>query len=255
MIRECTNAEYHADHSAVSKSMMSVFLSDGPLEYYERFVAKTKPAWTKQKREMRLGDLCHTAVLEPDRFARDYLISPTWATTKRLAKVFEAENPGKTIISRDEKRKVELIIESVRGAAPTIMAAPGWVERSYYFTDEETGLLLKARADKVIPMPTMENPEWLVILDYKTTHDADAARFTWVARRFDYGIQQVHYSNVIGGATGLPVQFAFLVSETKDKYRTELYDLKPADVSQSAGKLRNTLRRIAECHATGEWKT
>ncbi|NCX56405.1 MAG: hypothetical protein EBW87_04310, partial [Burkholderiaceae bacterium] len=49
--------DYHSDTSAISKSMLSVFM-DSPVEYYHQFITGLMPRKAPTKR-MKIGTICH----------------------------------------------------------------------------------------------------------------------------------------------------------------------------------------------------
>ena len=61
-------AEYHADYSRVSNSMLSVF-RQSRRRYFQRFVEQSMPA-PEPTAAMQLGSLVHTLLLEPDDAAK-----------------------------------------------------------------------------------------------------------------------------------------------------------------------------------------
>ena len=69
-----TNAEYHADLSHVSNSMLKVF-AESPQKYYQMFVAKTMPK-PEQTPSLLLGSVVHCLFLEPEKFGAEYAVAP-----------------------------------------------------------------------------------------------------------------------------------------------------------------------------------
>ena len=72
LIENLPNEEYHKS-PGVSKSMLDVF-SRSPHHYWWQYKSGESPGRTESA-PMRQGTIIHTAILEPDRFEVDYVVS------------------------------------------------------------------------------------------------------------------------------------------------------------------------------------
>ena len=79
-----TNAEYHAMTDRVSHSMLEVFRKSAAL-YHGRFVTKEIPA-PEPTSAMTFGNAVHAAVLEHDRFMKEYSVAPKCNRTTKAGK-------------------------------------------------------------------------------------------------------------------------------------------------------------------------
>jgi hypothetical protein len=77
-----TNAEYHADLTHVSNSMLKVF-AESPQKYYRMFVVQTMPK-PEQTPSLLLGSVVHCLFLEPEKFGVEYAVAPTNEMSKLL---------------------------------------------------------------------------------------------------------------------------------------------------------------------------
>lgn len=244
-----TNEAYHADTKWVSKSMLSVF-AKSRREYFARFVAKTKPAEPPSP-SMEKGTLAHLAILEPQRYMQEYVVAPAW--TRASKKAFETWAADATkdndlkCLTVDQHREMVAMRKAAETIAGPLLDAPGKVECSLRWMDPESGLGLKCRVDKLLEVAKP------VVLDLKTTFDMSARQFFYTSRKFDYGIQQVHYSDGVRHETGLVPQFYFLVVGTSKPYAAGLYVLPEKEVSAARVKWRFLLNALAECYASGNW--
>lgn len=142
----------------------------------------------------RLGTGVHTYVLEPKRFALEYVVYEGRRQGNDW-ELFQATHLNKTILSRQEYVRVvgcgeeTLISPAVQGqdAVYTVedLIEHGTVERNTYWVDEETGLTCRMRADLMIQNITV---------DLKTTDDARADAFANQCGRLGYDLQTAFYT-------------------------------------------------------------
>ena len=87
----------------------------------------------------------------------------------------------------------------------------GDAERVFQWSDENTGVKCKAKADYV---------KGDMIVDLKTAQDASPTGFAKACANFGYHWQDAHYSNGSGCA-----RFVFVVVETSYPFGTAVYEL------------------------------
>ena len=251
-IRNNTNEQYHA----VSNSMLSVFLGDrfedgiyDEDEYFARFVARTKPSWRKQ-RYLDIGTAAHTAALEPEKFAAEVATMPPYVKRRsgKMWQAFEAEHRGKVILQRSELQAVMAMVSSLRAAAGTWLDADGFVEKSLYWKDPVTGLNLRARPDKVICLGDM-----VLIVDLKTTHINTAREFSFSYRKYNYGIQDIHYREAVKDWFGRDPLFRFLVVQSGGDYCARKFQSTEKQLQLSRDIRRRALDRLADLYET-KWR-
>ncbi|MEZ4179884.1 PD-(D/E)XK nuclease-like domain-containing protein, partial [Salmonella enterica] len=124
---------------------------------------------------MEFGTSFHTQVLEPERFAAEYVVKPKFDLRTNVGKegsaAWDAANPGKTIISEADRVAIEGMFDALTertDIARTIQNS--YREKSYFWTDEDTGIACRMRADLLV------RDEWtgeiIAIADLKSTQDA-----------------------------------------------------------------------------------
>ena len=106
----------------------------------------------------------------------------------------------KTIITNEEFMDIARMRESVLShpIARSILERPGDNEVAVFKRDEETGLMLKARADRV----TMDDQQRTVIPDLKTTQHGNGGleAFSKEIYNWGYALQAAFYQDAFGAS-------------------------------------------------------
>jgi exodeoxyribonuclease VIII len=173
-----------------------------------------------------LGRAFHTLTLEGlEAFQERYftitetLNLRTKAGRERKAEI-EAENEGKEVLTKDDCITVHEMCEAVYcHPIAREMLGEGVSEQTLVWRDESTGMLCKARPDKVPHKPG-------ILIDLKSTASADPRKFLLSCVEYGYIRQAAMY---LEGATltGDEVYniFAFIACEKNPPYRTEVFTI------------------------------
>lgn len=169
-------AEYHALHEVVSCGMAKQLLrSPAHLHALLRSPRTETPA-------QRLDNAFHCGVLEPQRFAREYVVYP--GPRKGSAwQAFQDLHGGQTILTTAEFRTVTGMREAIRqfDALPLqAIIGHGRAEGSIFWRDEATGVRCRIRPDLLqVPSPRL-------CLELKSIDDARPDNFLrQIARQHD----------------------------------------------------------------------
>ncbi|AXD05117.1 exodeoxyribonuclease VIII [Salmonella enterica subsp. enterica serovar Milwaukee str. SA19950795] len=244
------NEAYHAG-PGVSKSQLDD-IADTPAIYLWR---KNAPVDTTKTKMLDLGTAFHCRVLEPEEFSNRFIVAPEFNRRTNAGKeeekafLMECADTGKTVITAEEGRKIELMYQSVM-ALPLgqwLVESTGHAESSIYWEDPETGILCRCRPDKIIP-------EFHWIMDVKTT--ADIQRFKTAYYDYRYHVQDAFYSDGYKAQFGVQPTFVFLVASTTiecGRYPVEIFMM--GEEAKLAGQLEyhRNLRTLADCLNTDEW--
>lgn len=257
--RDISIADYHADYSAQSKSMLWDFAKRRRI-YEAKYISKTLPS-SPPTRSMELGTLTHAGVLEPKTFAKRYAVYPPKCLNKKgdlISKQAEAFREtvadGRIVVKPSELETVQAMIASITEKLEGWLALESYREQAIYWTEPTTGILCRCLCD------------WLIVangrafaLDLKTTGDAHPARFSYKCEDFGYALQDAHYREGIATATGLPVEFLFVVCESEFPHVTSLQRLSDQDASAAAEYRRRIISDLKTCLQAGEfsepWET
>ncbi|MDJ8007984.1 PD-(D/E)XK nuclease-like domain-containing protein [Salmonella enterica] len=244
------NEAYHAG-PGVSKSQLDD-IAVCPAFYQWR---KSAPVDTEKTKALDMGTALHCRLLEPDEFKKRFIIAPEFnrRTTagKEEEKAFleSCENSGKTVMTSEEGRKLELMYGSVMAhpGCRALLEAEGKTESSIYWTDTETGELCRIRPDKFLTNSPL-------ILDVKKV--ADMSRFARHVEEFRYHVQAAMYCEGWKTYSGETPRFAFLaVSESIDcgKYPVHLYILEDEHHDIGYSLFRRDLNTYHECKSSNKW--
>ena len=238
---DISNEDYHAS-DGVSRSGISLLLK-APELYYKRFKKEQTPA-------MLIGSAFHKRVLEPSKYAEEFVVAPQIDKRSKEGKnqwqLFQDQNEGKSVLSVDDDAKVKSMSESIMNhpIAGEIFGYPGQAEISVYAEHEYTGALVKVR------------PDWLqenIVVDLKSTSDASLDDFSRSCWNFDYYIQSGMYLSVCN-LQGLKVDtFMFVCCENKEPYSVAVYVASRDMIDLGAQRYHEGMAIYKECRDADAW--
>jgi hypothetical protein len=210
---DLTNEDYHA-RPGVSASMLKS-MARGWRTFEAEYITKTAPR--KESAAMALGTAVHTALLEPERFADEYVVCPEECSDRRTKayKEWAASVDGASVLTADDAATISAIRESVRrdDFASKLLAADGRVEKSLEWSDQ--GVLCRMRFDKIAG---------LFCVDIKTCQDATPEAFAKTIASYRYDLQAAHYIAGLSEIDSTP-RFIFVAVETASPYRVRCYEM------------------------------
>jgi hypothetical protein len=256
-----SNADYHADFSRVSASMLKVFL-DSRREYEARYVTRTMEAEPPSD-PMQLGSLAHAMLLEPHTLS-EFVQVPADVLSKsgsRAGKAWEQfclDNAGKTLVKWEDFDAARKMVASIKAKCGAWFDSVGEPEKPLLWNDDATGLPCKAKPDYLIV-----GRQPIICVDVKTAANAMPGGFRDSVKRYRYYLQESHYRNGIGAANPTyGVNFYFVVVQNKPPYQCRVYEIPYADsappwsridMEYSHNLYRRTMQQIAECYQTNDW--
>ena len=237
--QEMTNAEYHA-HKAISKSKLDAARKSGR-HLYDMLYGPPRDSTAA----FDMGTVLHASAL-PGENADDIAVRMP-AGMKKITKegrAFVAEHKGKIILNSSDAYAVDQMMLSLRehpfSAGLVNGELKGKAEQSFFCTDKETGLELKARPDFILD-------DCSLILDLKTTVDASPKGFQRSVANYRYFVQASHYLDVVEGATGTrPQAFLFVAVEKARPFSTAVYMADQAMIDLGKQQAREDLNNIAQ---------
>lgn len=249
IIRDLPDGDYFSI-DAVSKSSVCDLEKSAGL-YYAKHIAKTYIQETTPA--MAFGTAVHTAVLEPLRFAEEYLVQPDFGDARsKAAREAKGEwlldNEGRTILKSAEMEDINGIVKALEANPDThpYIKAPGDVELAMFWQDEMTGIRCKAKADKVV--------RDRVIVDLKTAIDSSPEGFAKASGNFKYHVQAASYSYGFSRIYGyLPTKFVFIAVEKKPPYLNAVYTLSDRDIMAGWNKYVRLLQELERRLRLDDW--
>lgn len=256
--RKLTAERYHADRSAISRSMLWRFRERRRL--FETECLDGQASGRKPTTKMDIGTLCHAGLLHPHTFEDCYAVFPADVLDKRgyettnAAEAFRAqhESAGKVVLKQHDFDTVRRVIEAVIDKIGPWLELPSKREQAIYWENPDTGLPCKTMTDWLI-LPGGSSSDRAIVLDFKVTEDCQPAVWKWRVEEHGYWLQDAHYREGVALVTGLPVEFYFVVPETKGTHEVTIQRLKPSDVSQAARARLKLLRELQACIDSGDF--
>lgn len=245
-----SNKQYHSG-PGISKSQLDD-IAESPATYIWR---KSAPVDEEKLKALDMGTALHCLLLEPEEFKDRFIIAPEFNRRTNAGKDEEKEflaycaELGKTIISFEDDRKLQLMRESVfaHPDARWLLEQDGICEGSLYWTDAETEELCRCRPDKMIP-------KHHILCDVKKVDDM--ARFERHVEEFRYHVQDAMYSDGFFQIYGEIPDFIFLaVSSSIERGRYPVR-VRPLELEwKESGKelYRRDLRKFHECRVNNDW--
>ena len=235
-----SNGEYHSLPESVSCSGLKQLLRSPA--HYQAYLQQPfddgKP---------NIGTALHCAVLEPEVFEKTYIFYKGDRRGKIFTE-FEANNPGKIILTDKEWISVNGMAKSVMGYDEfPLWQALQQSQREYsvFWTDEETGVQCRVRFDSLFPQ--------FAIFDLKTTTDARPEHFIKQAVRLDYDLQAAMYTEAARRFTGKLLPFNFIGIEDSAPHGVWLMPAGQSMIDNGWRKFRKALETYKRCKETGQW--
>lgn len=205
---------------------------------------------------MSMGTTSHTAVLEPERFLKDYAI---WKSTDAEGKTkqrrgkgweeFQKLNDGKVIVKDDEYDEAISLRDAVR-RDPIAMKylAMGEPEIALQWTDNDTGILCRGRIDWMTNVD-----DQICIVDLKTTRDASPFAFSKDCAKYSYHLQLAYYADAIELATGQMPKCVVVAVESHAPYDVVTYIVPEEVLDIGRVVYKELLEKLKFCNESGMW--
>lgn len=180
----------------------------------------------------------------------------SWRTKAAQGQRDEVRADGLVPILAADYAHAVAMAEAVRAhPLASLVLSDGDAEVSFFFTDEETGVVRRARADF---LRRRRAGQRLIVADYKTTVSAFPDSFGASAAKFGYAMQAAWYLDAVQ-ACGLvgdddePPAFVFVAQEKQPPYLVSVIEL-DADAMRVGDALnRRALRIFRECSDADTW--
>lgn len=211
---------------------------------------------TEATAAMQLGTALHMAMLEPDRFAAEYVVAELDRRTKAGKEAAaEHEAAGRTVLSQSTGDAINAMRESLLRAPASREFFDGSAklstEVSVFWRDEdvhpETAVDCKLRADAIVKGAG-------IILDLKTTQDASRDGFARSVANMHYHVQAAHYLSPTAYSDRYPKRFLFVAVETSAPWSVGIYELDAGAMEVGFELRERGIRRIIDADAREQWR-
>lgn len=206
-----SNAEYRKKEGVSSSDLKKMMKSMATWKYY-----KDHPE-DNDSEAFQFGRAYHKLMLEPDDFDNEFIVSPKFDRRTKEGKAayeeFLQKAEGKEVISEETYQKLLEMQIALYDTPFVKLLIKGEHEKSFFWKDEQTGILCKCRPDSFGKIK-----DQYVCIDLKTTNDADTDRFMKDALKFGYDIQACHYCEGLKATYNNPFKFIFIAQEKTAPY-------------------------------------
>jgi len=249
---------YHGDRESLSSSGARLLLATSPLEFRYQIDQPQKP-----KKVYDYGSACHKLVLGEG--AQLEMLDPAihgltkdgepsqkpTATTNWKQAERQARQAGKVPVAKwDMDKAEEMAAEVRRHPLAAALLDEGYAELSGWWTDPETGIRCRLRPDFLPIDRPRRRP---LIVDYKTTDNANPAKFAKSMRDYGYHCQGDWYLDGFFIITGIDADFVLIAQSKTPPYPVSVHCIDPEDMVRAEGQNRRARRLYARCRETGKW--
>jgi hypothetical protein len=222
---------------------------------------------------MKLGELVHALVLEPQYFHERYAMKPVplgvpkcgllkdlgreefdrqkadrelvQEINERAYQLFLSSLDGKELISNEMYAEAKMYADAVlKDSVAQALFTDVQVEKSIYFTHKHTGIQCKVRPDA-----------WLgsVVTDLKTCKDASFDVFQRTAYSSGYFIQAAMIKQGLE-SIGIELEkFVFYCVEKTEAIPCTYYELDMQSLERAENEFNNLMQGIAYCMENNRW--
>lgn len=221
-------------------------LARSPLHFIHEPEGQTSP--------MRLGEAAHCAVLEPERFKRDYVIWNRISDNGNLCprkgqywEAFKAEHPHSKIVTQEEYDHALAIQHAVR--------ADKWASKYLQRGAAEVSMrwMLRGRICR-------GRPDWLGMVDgkphligLKTAADARLWQFSGAGERYGYHLQWAWYHDGYDMIRHVRPVLKEIVVESTPPYAVVVYHIPDEVIDQGRDEYERLLDLLADCERANDW--
>jgi hypothetical protein len=193
----------------------------------------------------KLGTAAHMAILEPAKFAEEYVVFEGKVRRGKAWDEFEHDmtRAGKSILNQKEYDNTialrDAILKNPKAAA---YLQGGEAEASMVWKLGE--FTCKGRADYIGPN---------ALVDIKSTQCASPKDFAWSAVKYGYAGQAAWYSDGHALSRGKRLPFVIIAVESSAPYITQVYKIPDSVIEQGREQYLTLLGKLDYCTKNNFW--
>ncbi len=262
---DLSNEDYHAHTDSISRSAIMDF-AVSPKKYWANYMNPNKPE-KKQSPDMLFGEAFHSMILEEAKFENEFCVQPELhklpkvgllrdlgreeydrqkserdkvsALNVKISELREQNKETKKCIDSEDYQKLCDMRDSLKSNFEAWdLISEAKYEQSYFWTDEDTGLMLKARPDIL---------HGSLVVDLKTTRDASPRSFQRSMCDGGYHIQAAMILDAVRAIDKREiVTFINIAIEKEYPYSVGIYIIDDAAIAAGREKYKRILRELKE---------
>ena len=240
-----TEKEYR-EHPAISRSeLFKIGESPQKFKYYKEHPEEPTPA-------LIFGQLFHTMVLQPERLEVEYAVVPCVDRRTKAGKEaynqFLIDSQDKTVVPLEMVELASDMCGALLEDDYAIKLLNGQREKVYFWNDTLTGEPCKCRVDCETNIG-----DNLIIVDLKSTDNAETNAFMRSAVKYGYDFQSAMYSEGVEINTGKKPLFVFIAVEKKPPYAVNILQADPLFIRRGGDLFREYIGIYHDCNQTDNW--
>ena len=240
-----TEKEYR-EHAAISRSeLFKISESPEKFKYYQEHPEPPTPS-------LIFGQLFHAMALQPETVAEQFAVAPNIDRRTKAGKEafaeFEAQSEGKTIVSVDMVEQATAMCEALSRNDFVQKLLKGEKEKVFFWNDDLTGEPCKCRVDCLT-----ELGDNLIVVDLKSTENAETEAFMRSAIKYGYDFQSAMYSKGVEVNTGKKPLFVFIAIEKKPPYAINILQADELFICRGYDLFREYIGIYRECKQNDNW--
>lgn len=205
---------------------------------------------------LEFGNAAHVAVLEPERFLKDFALwhgkHPDGKTRPRNGGAwdeFKTLNSARTIIRDEDYDEAIAFRDAVREDAVAMRyLAMGKPEVAMTWQDSVTGVWCVGRVDWITTVD--KHP---AIVDLKSARDVSDQWFSRDAAKLDYHMQCAYYADGYQAIVGKMPRVVVIAVESAPPYDVVTYIVPEEVLEVGRENYRELLTKFKACTESGEW--
>lgn len=242
--------EQYAAIPAINWSLLSPFKKSPAHALEDQRMGRTSEA-------LEFGGAFHRAVLEPERFEREYILAPEYNLRRPSEREQKAKDvaalagKGISYISVEDRDLIRAMQASAyaNGRIAAMLSDPkAMKEVTVVWLDPETGMYFKARIDL---LTRWGGYSWVV--DLKSTKDASSFSFRKDVANFQYHGQMAHYLSGLDTLYPLARKTGFVAVEKFAPHCAVFYELDPDAVAQGDMERRSYVKALIDARTENRW--
>ncbi len=200
---------------ALSASQIKDY-NKGAYYFWKRSVFNDEREKEEDTDALCFGKLTHCLVLEPEEFEKKFLVLDWGTKTRKTEKYKKAQldNPDKVLVLPSEYEKSQKMVKALKNHdLANVILTGGHSEVPFMWTDSETGMPCKMKADKIKKIAGGR----ILIVDYKTTSDIESI-LKW-PQKLGYPLQEAMYRFGIQNRFNIDdssIDFMFILQSNKE---------------------------------------
>jgi hypothetical protein len=244
------SAVYHADPApepSMSSGIAKILVSQSPMHAWYAHPRLNPYHMSEESQDFDRGSAAHALLLEGD----DKMVEVAFDDwRKKEAKELRAQirEAGKLPLLSKHVASVRKMVTIAKTALAdselAINLSDCYAERSVIWP--AGGIWGRARFD-------LQHRTRRILIDYKTTENADPQSFARQIIGLGYDVQAAHYAEAYQAAWSAEPTFVFLVQEREPPYACSLVGVDPMMLELGQQKLEFAAKLWKQCITSGKW--